>query len=540
MAIGIESNGGTRGDAPRGAKRWFGSGVGRRLAVGFGIVVVLAAATGFESVSMMRSLDQGLSEIVEQRYPRTELVRALIDQINSIANASRDALLLGQSAEVDRELDRIDAGRKQVGELMEKLDALFQHGDEKVPEAYQAVHAASSAYLVGLVKFTRLVRANSPGEAKELLVGAMRQDLAKYTEALYGLKEFDALRMRDRQSAERASLNVATRLVALLLLVTLLIAAGTSVWITRSVTAPLKRAVAAAYRIAQGDLTSRIDAASNDETGRVLHSLRNMTTDLSRIVGRVRSVSDAVALAAQQIGAGNADVSSRAERQATGFEEMSASMKHLEEMVRKIASHSGEADKLAGNARNIVIEGGATVRGAVSAMQEARGSAERIADIIGLIDGIAFQTNILALNAAVEAARAGEHGRGFAVVASEVRSLAQRSAGAAKEVRELITGSVERIGAANRLVGNAGMSIEQLQRAVEEVGRIVAHVSNAAREHNVVVGEFMHAMSEMDDMVQRNATVAQESDAAARALADQAQELADSIRLFRMDADVLT
>jgi methyl-accepting chemotaxis protein len=535
--INVDSSGGSHSVAQRRPGTWLAMGVGRRLALGFGIVVILAAASGLVSVAMMRSLDAGLGEIVETRYARTELVRALIDEINEIASASRDALLLGEGSEADRELASIDAGRGQVGALMEKLDALFQAGNEKVPDAYQAVHAASSAYLVGLVRFSRLVRAKRLGEAKELLVGVMRGDLRKYTAALYGLKDFDAARMRDRQSAERASMNSATRLVAALLLATLLLAAGTSVWITRSLTVPLHEAVAAANRIAEGDLTSGMRAGGNDETGRLLRALKAMTAGLATMVGRVRSVTESVALAAAQIGEGNADVSSRAERQATSFEEMSAGMKRLEEMVHEIGSHSGQADKLAVNARDFVAEGGERVREAVATMEEARASSERIGDIIGLIDGIAFQTNILALNAAVEAARAGEQGRGFAVVANEVRSLAQRSAGAAKDVRGLITGSVERIEAANRMVSASGKSIEQLRRAVEEVGHIIGQVSKSAREHNAVVGEFMHAMSEMDAMVQQNATVAQQSDAAAKALAEQAQELAGSVRLFRLDAE---
>jgi methyl-accepting chemotaxis protein len=534
--INIDSAAESHHAAPRRSARWFAMGVGRRLAAGFGIVVALAAASGLVSVAMMRSLDAGLSEIVDTRYARTDLVRTLIDEINEIASASRDALLLGEGSEAERELARIDAGRERVGALMEKLDALFQSGNEKVPDAYRAVHAASSAYLVGLVKFSRLARANRLGEAKELLIGAMRGDLRKYTEALYGLKDFDASRMRERQSAERASMNSATRLVAGLLLATLLLAAVTSAWITRSVTVPLLEAVAAANRIAEGDLTSGVRARGDDETGRLLRALKAMTAGLAAMVGRVRSVTESVALAAAQIGEGSADVSSRAERQATSFEEMSAGMKRLEDMVREIGSHSGQADKLAVNARDVVAEGGDRVREAVAAMEAARGSSQRIADIIGLIDGIAFQTNILALNAAVEAARAGEQGRGFAVVASEVRSLAQRSAGAAKEVRELITGSVERIEAANRMVGASGKSIEQLRQAVDEVGRIVGQVSESAREHNAVVGEFMHAMSEMDAMVQQNASVAQQSDTAARALAEQAQELAGSVRLFRLDS----
>ena len=533
----IDPGVGSHGAVPRRAAMWFAMGVGRRLALGFAIVVMLAAASGLVSVAMMRSLDGGLSEIVETRYARTELVRTLIDEINEIASASRDALLLGEGSEAERELARIDAGRERVGALMEKLDALFQAGSEKVPDAYQAVHAASSAYLVGLVKFSRLARANRLGEAKELLIGAMRGDLRKYTAALYGLKDFDAARMRDRQAAERASMNSATRLVAGLLLATLLLAAGTSVWITRSLTVPLHEAVAAANRIAGGDLTSGMRARGNDETGHLLRALKAMTAGLATMVGRVRSVTESVALAAAQIGAGNADVSSRAERQATSFEEMSAGMKRLEEMVHEIGSHSGQASQLAVSARDIVAEGGERVREAVAAMQEARGSSQRIADIIGLIDGIAFQTNILALNAAVEAARAGEQGRGFAVVASEVRSLAQRSAGAAKEVRQLITGSVERIEAANRMVGASGTAIERFSRAVDEVSRIIGQVSKSAREHNAVVGEFMHAMSEMDAMVQQNASVAQQSDSAARALAEQAQELAGSVRLFRLDAE---
>lgn len=507
--------------------------VGGRLALGFGLIAVMAVVATLTAHWAIRTLDSSIEEIVIKRYPRTELVREVIDEINAISNASRDVLLLDKGEEQQRQLQRIAEGRSRVGGFMEKLDADFRAQGE-IPAVYEAVHAASSAYLVGLVRFTRIIQAGNLAEGRAMLNDGLRAALMKYSEALYALKESDGEHMRERQKQASADSATALSVILGLLAATLAMAAGVSLLCTRALTGPLGQAVTAASMISHGDLTFVSSGERGDETGRLLSALNDMTGSLSRIVGRVRAVTESVALASRQIGGASADLSSRVDEQAAGFQRMSEGMQRLEDMVREIAQSSRQADALAKKVREVVQRGGATMHDAVTTMEQARGSTARIGDIIGLIDGIAFQTNILALNAAVEAARAGEHGRGFAVVAAEVRALAQRSATAAKEIRGLISDSTDKIHAANELLGTAGASVGEARSATEEMTHLIEKVSGAAQAHTDAVSEFTRAMTQLSEITRYNADAARESDEAARALDEQSAELADSVRVFKL------
>jgi len=305
-------------------------------------------------------------------------------------------------------------------------------------------------------------------------------------------------------------------------------------WVTRSITQPLNRAVGVAEAVAGGDLTQRIEVTSRDETGQLLQALANMNDSLARTVGKVRSGSDTITTASNEIASGNLDLSSRTEEQASSLEETASSMEELTSTVQQNAENARQATQLVVTASDFATRGGAVVGQVVNTMGAIKESSNKIVDIIGVIDGIAFQTNILALNAAVEAARAGEQGRGFAVVASEVRNLAQRSAAAAKEIKELIGHSVDTVDEGARLVDQAGETMDGIVKAVQQVSDIMQQISAASQEQSSGIAQVNQAIVSIDDVTQQNAALVEEAAAAAQSMRDQAEMLADAVSVFRL------
>jgi methyl-accepting chemotaxis protein len=307
-----------------------------------------------------------------------------------------------------------------------------------------------------------------------------------------------------------------------------------AILITRSITVPIRQAVALAEKVASGDLSSRIQAAGRDETGQLMRALGAMNDSLAEIVGRVRGGTGTIALAAGEIAAGNQDLSSRTEQQAGSLEETAASMEELTSTVKQNAENARQANALAAQASSIAGQGGAMVAEVVTTMGAIDASSRKIVDIIGVIDGIAFQTNILALNAAVEAARAGEQGRGFAVVATEVRSLAQRSATAAKEIKALIDDSVQKVQAGSSQVDRAGATMTHIVDSIGQVTAIMGEIANASEEQRAGIEQVNHAIVEMDRVTQQNAALVEQASAAAQAMQDQAGELEGVVGTFRL------
>ncbi|MCO5399399.1 methyl-accepting chemotaxis protein [Ralstonia soli] len=313
-----------------------------------------------------------------------------------------------------------------------------------------------------------------------------------------------------------------------------IVVGGLLTWaLRRSITLPLTRAIEQAEHITQGDLTHTIRVDRMDETGRLLVALQRMQESLQKMVGQVRSGSDSIASATQQIATGNADLSQRTEQQASALEETASSMEELTSIVRQNADNARQASTLAGNASDIAVKGGEVVGRVVDTMAGINESSKKIADIIGVIEGIAFQTNILALNAAVEAARAGEQGRGFAVVAGEVRSLAQRSATAAKEIKELISDSVGRVENGTTLVAEAGSVIDEVVVAVKRVTDIMGEISSASDEQSAGIEQINQAVTQMDEGTQQNAALVEQAAAAAMSLQEQANGLRHAVAAFR-------
>ncbi|MEC4722472.1 methyl-accepting chemotaxis protein [Noviherbaspirillum sp. CPCC 100848] len=306
-------------------------------------------------------------------------------------------------------------------------------------------------------------------------------------------------------------------------------------WLVQAITRPLNVAVKVAASVADGDLTQKIDVRSNDETGQLMRALKNMNDSLVQIVSQVRTSTETIGNASTEIAAGNQDLSARTEQQASSLEETASSLEELTSTVRQNADNARQADQLAQSASEVANRGGTVVSQVVETMGSINESSKKISDIISVIDGIAFQTNILALNAAVEAARAGEQGRGFAVVASEVRSLAQRSAAAAKEIKLLIDDSVQKVDAGSRLVGQAGSTMDEIVQSIQRVTDIMGEITAATQEQTAGLDQINQAVSQMDQVTQQNAALVEEAAAAAESMREQAGGLAHAVGVFKLD-----
>jgi methyl-accepting chemotaxis protein len=367
--------------------------------------------------------------------------------------------------------------------------------------------------------------------------------LGKFKESVHGMeKAVDAINERAMARAGavvgvvEAVRNRSAGIQIGLSLAGMLLAAISCVFITRTITRPLAQAVKAAETVAAGDLSSRIEARYRDETGQLLDALKRMNASLVAMVTNVRDASESIATGSTQIATGSVDLSQRTEEQASNLQQTAASMEELTATVKHNADTARQATELAASASTVAAQGGTMVSNVVRTMDDISSSSRKISDIIGVIDGIAFQTNILALNAAVEAARAGEQGRGFAVVAGEVRSLAQRSANAAKEIKTLISESVEKVDNGTRLVADAGQTMDNIVNQVKHVSDLIGEISLSNQEQNSGIGQIGQAVNQLDTVTQQNAALVEESAAAAESLKHQAAKLADLVKVFKVAA----
>jgi methyl-accepting chemotaxis protein len=368
-----------------------------------------------------------------------------------------------------------------------------------------------------------------------------------------GLKQVNALYMKHRSGVDRtveagnqlavdsmtsfvASREAGIRMMAIVTLTLLVVTLSMYLWARRSILVPLNACVDQANAVATGNLSSKIECDRGDEIGKLQQALGEMTGQLSRMVGEMRSGIDEIATASSDIARGNNDLSMRTEQQAASLEQTASSMEEIAATVRSSADHSVRASDLATGASKVATTGGQALGNMIATMDQIRDSSIQIANIIGVIDGIAFQTNILALNAAVEAARAGEQGRGFAVVASEVRALATRSAAAAKEIKGLISSSGDKVEAGHRLATEAGQTIDQVVKQVREVTQLIAQISTASLEQNNGVGQINQAVNHLQSTTQQNAALVEQTAAASESLHQQAARLASAVSVFRLEA----
>jgi methyl-accepting chemotaxis protein len=388
--------------------------------------------------------------------------------------------------------------------------------------------------IAGVQAAVAAIRANRWDDAEQVLIRTINPTYRAGVGASSELSAFLTRRGQANDAAVESETAHLRWLLAGAVLASFALAAVAMRALVRGITEPLQQAIAIARRVAAGDLGSRIEVEHRNELGDLLRSLKLMNESLVAIVGSVRDSSDSIAIGAGQIASGNADLSQRTEEQAGSLQQTAASMDELTATVRANADAAQAAEKLARSASEVAVRGGSTVATVVSTMDEINASSKKIADIIGVIDGIAFQTNILALNAAVEAARAGEQGRGFAVVAGEVRSLAQRSAQAAREIKALIATSVEKVETGSRQVDEAGRTMQDIVDQVRRVSHLIAEISSATSEQSGGLGQVGDAVSQLDRVTQQNAALVEQSAAAAESLKQQAARLVGAVAAFKI------
>jgi methyl-accepting chemotaxis protein len=504
-----------------------------RLALGFGLVLALIAAIVALAALTQREVGALSDQLTNVDYPKTRLVNRMLAANLENAKSVMELVVATEPAEVTAIQAAIEANRKSNATTMEELDKLLARPEAKT--LYEALKQARARYIASRNKVMDLVvKDKNRDQAVALWTSDARLKLDVYSTSIRSLLEFqETLIHEDNRAIEQAlSRNRQLNLVGGAL--ALLFGVSFAWWIARSITRPLRAAVDLAEAVAAGDLTRRIETAGRDEVGHLLAALARMNDRLAGVIGRIREATDAVGTASREIAAGNADLSQRPEEQASSLEETASSMEELTSTVRQNADNARQANQLATSASAVASKGGVVVGEVVGTMHSIADSSRKIADIISVIDGIAFQTNILALNAAVEAARAGEQGRGFAVVASEVRSLAQRSAAAAKEIKELITDSATKVDSGSKLVEDAGQTMAEVVASVKRVTDIMAEITAASMEQSTGIAQVNEAIVQMDQVTQQNAALVEESAAAAESMEEQARQLAQAVSVFKL------
>ena len=495
-----------------------------------GLLVLLAGTVGIATQRDTASTGELL------RSQEAKLQDAATWQGLTGANAARvvASVLSNEPAVAAALKPEIEATSARISELQKRIDSAARSDEEAA--ALARIAAARKAYIEARTATAKVKAGGDVEAARASLASQVQPAISVY---LASQQAYVALQLA-RSEAVRAEagdqrLRIAAILSGVVLVVLLALALGTAL-LVRSIVRPMHSLVDIARRIGEGDLEVALPQHRNDEIGAVMASLAGMRDALRGIVGQVRQSAESIQVASSEVASGNLDLSQRTEQAASHLQQTASSLAQLTGHVRQSADAAAQANQLATSASAVAQRGGVVVSQVVSTMDEINGSSRRIADIIGTIDGIAFQTNILALNAAVEAARAGEQGRGFAVVAGEVRSLAQRSAEAAREIKGLIGASVERVEAGARLVQDAGATMREIVASVQRVTDVIGEITAAAAEQSSGIGQVNAAISSLDQMTQQNAALVEESAAAAESLNDQARRLSQAMGVFRLSA----
>jgi methyl-accepting chemotaxis protein len=511
--------------------------IGTRLGIGFTLLLLLLLAIGAIGLQQMATLSDQIRVVNEVAGGKLYALNRARFAIGTRAIAARNLALVTDAALQKKDLELVRSSQAEIDQGMASLATLLKAADAGADEERRLLaqlQALESQYLVIAGKVVAL----ATGGSTEQAVRALTQEcmpLLTQVIAHVGAFEKTLKEGADRTAAEAAEAYRAARWLMLLLCgVSLALGIATAVWLTRSITRPLNDAVRVAQSVAAGNLGTDVRPTSGDETGLLMQALHEMNTSLARLVGEVHRGTAGIGEASAQITAGNRDLSSRTEHQASSLEQTAASMEELTSTVKQNAENARQANQLAVSASSVAAQGGTIVGEVIDTMAAINGSSRKIVDIIGVIDGIAFQTNILALNAAVEAARAGEQGRGFAVVASEVRSLAQRSAAAAREIKDLIGDSVGRVEAGSALVDQAGRTMREIVASVQRVTEIMGQITVASQEQTDGIEQVNQAIAQIDQVTQQNAALVQQAGAAAGSLQAQAGSLSQAVSAFRL------
>ncbi|RTL20618.1 MAG: HAMP domain-containing protein [Burkholderiales bacterium] len=508
--------------------------IGQRLAAGFGLLLALAACVIALSCWRLAATAAATRQMMDEPLVKERLISDWNRNIN--AGVRRTTAIAKSSDPSLAQLFAEDQAQstKSSGEMQDKLKGLIRSPEEKA--LFDAVGKARQVYIGARDEIVKLKKDGQAEAAEKLLTDVFLPTSKDYLAKMQQFLDHQRAEI-DKTAAAIDAANSSSRLLLMALGAVMVGVGCVTAWnITKGITAPLVAANGLAARVAEGNLvpSGQGMAARSDEIGQLQMTLRRMRESLSGTIGGIRDVAESINTAAAEIASGNQDLSARTEKAASSLEETASAMEELTGTVQHSAASAGQANSLAMSAASVAQRGGEVVAQVVQTMDDINTSSRKIADIIGVIDGIAFQTNILALNAAVEAARAGEQGRGFAVVAGEVRSLAGRSADAAKEIKSLIGSSVERVEAGARLVAEAGKTMNELVGAVERVKDIMGEITTATAEQSDGIAQVNLAIAQLDQVTQQNAALVEQSTAAAESLREQAQSLASAVDTFKV------
>ncbi len=508
-------------------------GIGLRLAAGFTLTLLMAVLIAGTGMWRLEQVSTAAHDTLAEPLAKERLIAEWYTQIFGAVRRTAAIVKSSDPSLTDYFKEDAAATAKASADLVKRIEPLIE-GDKETA-LFQRITEQRKLY--GAAR-DNAVKAKAEGNqelADKILNESFTPTAKAYQESIHELVSMQRTNIAATGADIDATATRGQLVIGGLTAAAVLLGALFSWMLTRGITGPIRAAVAAAETVAAGDLTGRIEATTRDETGALLRALGHMNDSLVKIVSEVRGGTDTIGTASGEISAGSLDLSSRTEQQAASLEETAASMEQLTGTVRQNADNARQANQLAITASNVAQDAGGVVSQVITTMGSINESSRKIVDIIGVIDGIAFQTNILALNAAVEAARAGEQGRGFAVVASEVRTLAQRSAAAAKEIKGLIGDSVEKVEAGTKLVDRTGDTMEQVVSAIQRVTDIMAEIASASQEQIHGIEQVNQAIGLMDESTQQNAALVEESAAAAGALQEQAVRLAGTVNVFRLD-----
>lgn len=507
--------------------------LGVRLTGGFTVVLALMLIMITIAVTRFNDIDLAATAIMHEDWVKADAAERVGSRTRSNARSALEALIVVDKEKLERLWGQVDSNTREIDAALATLDRLVELSEGKA--LLSRIKEGRTRFAASLDLVRRLVADGKVQDASRTLTLEALPAIDAMQSAVDELTNLQKKLVDTNGSRIASDIDAARTMMLALGAAGMLIGALFAWLLTRSITVPIAEAVRIARTVASGDLTSKIEVRGSDETSQLLAALKDMNGSLEDIVSQVRMSSDSIAVGSGQIATGNVDLSQRTEEQASNLQQTAASMEELTATVKQNSDTARHANQLATSASEAAAKGGEVVGRVVETMEEITASSQRIAEIIGVIDGIAFQTNILALNAAVEAARAGEQGRGFAVVAGEVRNLAQRSADAAREIKSLISTSVEKVETGSKLVVDAGASMDDIVTQVKRVADLIAEISSASVQQSSGIEQIGGAVTQLDEVTQQNAALVEESAAAADSLKQQAIKLAELVSVFRVD-----
>jgi methyl-accepting chemotaxis protein len=508
--------------------------IGHRLGAGFGtLIVLMIIITGIGALQLWQS-NARIRVIIDERYPATVLVNTIKADLTDMVGNMRNILLINDVQASQTQLSLMQQSAEFVEESSARLATMMVGSDEE-HQHIANLNRKRADFNELRERFIALVKEEQLGPAKDMMLSQIQPFAESYVAAVDSLVQYQGKQVEAAGEQAAAATALSLKIMAAIALAASMVGVALSILVTRGITRPLNDAVALAGQVANGDLSVDIAVRSTDEIGTLMLSLKNMNSSLASIVGDVRGGTDSIAMASVEIASGTARLSERTEQQSNSLHATSTAVGELNAAVRQNADDAELANQLGTSAAATALTGAEVVGRVVSTMNLIKESSRRIGDIIGVIDSIAFQTNILALNASVEAARAGEHGRGFAVVAAEVRNLAHRSADAAREIKGLIVDSMGRVDTGHELVEQAGATMIDIQDAVRKVTAIVGQISASTLAQSAGINAVTEAVMQMDGMTQQNAALVEEAMASTEALREQAAALAGAVSVFKLE-----